>query len=72
MTNYIISATYDDNGTRCVADSDYALGDYADTVFDSRAAAEKILKELKRDIGIVVHSSIEYEIEEIDSTTTTN
>ena len=68
MTKYIIDATYDDNGTRCVADRNYALGDYADTVFDSRSAAEEILKELKRDIGSVVDASIEYDIEGIEST----
>ena len=70
MTNYIIFATYvDSHNTRCPANRNYALGEYARAVFRSKAEAEKIIEELKRDIGSVVDASIEYDIEGIDSST---
>jgi hypothetical protein len=62
---YIISATYEDmNGVRCVCNPDYALGEYADTIFDSIIDAQNVINDLREDIGTVVDSSIEYNVVE--------
>lgn len=64
MTTFTITATYDNNGQRCVCDRHYALGQYADATFDSREAAEEIADELRDEVGSVVDESVEYEVTE--------
>ena len=64
MPAYTITATYNDNGQRCVCDRHYALGQYADATFASREAAEEVADELRDDVGSVVDASVEYEVTE--------
>ena len=61
---YTIVATYLDNGRRCVCDRGYALGQYADTTWDSVEAAEDVADDLRSDVGTVVDASVEYEVVE--------
>ena len=62
---YVITATsLDNNGVRVVCDRYYACGDYADTRFASREAAEAVADDLRDDVGSVVDASVEYEVVE--------
>ena len=64
-TKYIITATEkDNNGHRIHSDRYYAIGDHADTKFDTREAAEKVADDLRDDVGTVVDASVEYEVVE--------
>ena len=64
QTRYTLNATYLDNGRRCVCDRGYALGQYADTTWDSVEAAEDVADDLRSDVGTVVDASVEYEVVE--------
>ena len=66
MTKYRLFADYDDNGLRCVADRPYALGQHADTIFDSLESAQDVMDELEEGVGDIVDASVRYEIQEVD------
>ena len=57
---YIITAEKDG----IAVNRDYALGDYASTIFDSEAEAQEIAARLQADVGDVVEAGIEYSVEE--------
>ena len=64
-TQFIITATAKDNsGNRVHCDRYYAIGDHADTKFETREAAERVADDLRDDVGTVVDASVEYEVVE--------
>ena len=62
--SYKIIATYEENGTELLADSNYALGQYAGQTWESRADAQAVADELAEDVGTVVDETVKYEVVE--------
>lgn len=64
MSSYKITATYDDNGCRCLCDRSYAMGDYAHQEWSDKEEAEAVADELREGVGTVVDASVEYVVDE--------
>lgn len=59
-----INAYEIDCNVEIVSDRAYAMGEFADTRWESKAAAEEKAEELREDVGKVVDASVTYEVVE--------